>query len=219
MTTKMTAQTLVNEYYESFANYSRPRKAAFKARVTRLAKQYNVDSPEATLLGTVIEDLGMEVEFSTDPLNKEIIPPVFRLQLIRDGSPSRDRKQITSPLQAASMLAPYLEVQDRENLVILMMDIKGSVIGMSIVATGTIDSALVSTREVFKPALIANAKSIILGHNHPSGDPTPSPEDVIITTNLVKAGELLEVDVLDHVIIGDDGRSASLNEMGLMDNN
>jgi DNA repair protein RadC len=104
---------------------------------------------------------------------------------------------------------------DREYFVVLMLDTKNRVIGLNTVHIGTINSSLVSTRETFKPALLANATAVILAHNHPSGDPTPSPEDVAVTRKLVEAGQLLDIEVLDHIIIGDEGRSVSLKDRGL----
>ena len=80
---------------------------------------------------------------------------------------------------------------------------------------GNVNSSVVREAEVLRPAVRDNAPSIILVHNHPSGDPTPSAEDVLITKNLVAAGKLLSIEVLDHVVIGSGGRYVSLNEKGL----
>jgi DNA repair protein RadC len=84
------------------------------------------------------------------------------------------------------------------------------------VSVGDLSSALVHPREVFKPAILSNAASVILAHNHPSGDPQPSPEDCAVTRRLQEAGQILGIEVLDHVIIGDASRWASLREKGLM---
>ncbi len=104
---------------------------------------------------------------------------------------------------------------DREHLVIMMLDCRMNVIGINTVAIGSLTSMLVSPREVFKPALLSNAASIMLAHNHPSGDPTPSPEDVTITQNLAQAGDYLDIFINDHIIVGADGRYVSLKERGL----
>jgi DNA repair protein RadC len=81
------------------------------------------------------------------------------------------------------------------------------------VSRGTLDATLVHPREVFKAALLANAATIVLAHNHPSGNPAPSPDDMALTRRLIDAGRLLGVDVLDHIVIGD-GRYVSFRERG-----
>jgi len=101
-----------------------------------------------------------------------------------------------------------------EEVLALHLDARHNLIGLHRVSQGTLDSAPVHPREVFKVALLANAASIILAHNHPSGDPTPSDEDVLLTRRLVAAGELLGVGVLDHIVIGQDGAFCSLRESG-----
>jgi RadC-like JAB domain len=82
------------------------------------------------------------------------------------------------------------------------------------VSRGVLDASLVHPREIFKPAVLSNAAAIVIGHNHPSGDPTPSHDDLELTARLVKAGQLLGIEVLDHIIIGHDGRYCSLRELG-----
>jgi DNA repair protein RadC len=115
-----------------------------------------------------------------------------------------------------ALLRRYLEHEDREHFVTLMLDVKNQVIGIHTVSIGNLNSAIVSPREVFKAAILANAASIILGHNHPSGDTTPSPEDIQVTEVLHHAGTLLHIDVLDHVIIGEEGAFCSLRRDGKM---
>ena len=98
---------------------------------------------------------------------------------------------------------------------ILWLSTKHRVIAYHEVSRGTLDATLVHPREVFKAALLANAAAIVLCHNHPSGEPTPSPDDLQLTRRLVGAGALLGVDVLDHVIVGD-GRYYSFKESGCL---
>lgn len=129
--------------------------------------------------------------------------PVYRIQLVKDSSCSSGVKAISSPADVYDILNAYMHGLDRENFVVLLLDTKNKVIGLNTVSVGTLNSALVHPREVFKPAILSNAASVILGHNHPSGDTTPSKQDIEITHNLVKAGDLLNIAVLDHVIIGD----------------
>ena len=151
----------------------------------------------------------------TQPIN--LPAPMWRIQLIREGGASAraKRPQIHSPADVAALLLDYLSLLDREHLVVAMLDTKNRVIGFNTVTIGNINSAIVSARETFKPALLANATSIILAHNHPSGDPSPSPEDVRVTRELAEAGRLLGIELLDHLVIGDSGY-VSLKERGLL---
>lgn len=143
--------------------------------------------------------------------------PVYTVFLRRsDVLPVRERPVIRSPVDVSHVMADYLRGTDREHFVILMLDTKNAVIGINTVSIGILDLALVHPREVYKPAILANAASIVLAHNHPSGDPTPSPEDRIITERLTEAGKILGIDVLDHVVIGAAGKFTSLKERGLI---
>jgi DNA repair protein RadC len=96
---------------------------------------------------------------------------------------------------------PYV-CPDRECLVVLLLNTRRRVKGHHIVSLGTIDTILVHPREVFRVAIIANAAAIVLAHNHPSGDATPSEADIKVTRDLIRAGQLLRIEVLDHVIVG-----------------
>ena len=96
-----------------------------------------------------------------------------------------------------------------------MLNTKNEVLSIQEIYVGNVNSSVVRPAEVIRPAVRDNAPSIIIVHNHPSGDPTPSPEDVSITQELVAAGRLLGVEVLDHVVIGSGNRFVSLNEKGL----
>lgn len=101
----------------------------------------------------------------------------------------------------------------QEVFVIIMLDSKGGIIGYSEISRGTLNSSMVHPREVFKPAIIQNAFGIIAIHNHPSGDPTPSKEDIEVTDRLREAGKLIGIELFDHVIIGNCEKS-SLKEHG-----
>lgn len=138
--------------------------------------------------------------------------PVYRVRLVRESS--RKVPSLDGPEDAVSVLQSFLEDEDREHFVSLMLDAKNRIIGVHTVSIGTLTCALVSPREVFKAAILANACSIIVAHNHPSGDPDPSPEDLHITEQLAKAGKLLDIELLDHVIVGEDGSYTSLRLSG-----
>jgi DNA repair protein RadC len=104
---------------------------------------------------------------------------------------------------------------DQEHLKVLLLNTKNEVMSTQEIYVGNVNSAVVRVAEVFRPAIRDNAPSIIVAHNHPSGDPTPSPEDVAITRELVAAGKLLGIELLDHVVIGSGNRYISLNEKRL----
>src|SRR6266516_418774 len=133
--------------------------------------------------------------------------PIYKVSLVREGRVSCYAQQIRSSANASMILHTYLADVDREHFVILLLDQKNQVIGLNTVSSGSLTASVVHPREVFKPAILSNAASIVCGHNHPSGDCQPSREDRALTQRLVEAGKLLGISVLDHVIIGD-GTSA-----------
>ena len=92
---------------------------------------------------------------------------------------------------------------DREQIRVVMLDTRNGVIDTEIVSIGTINSCIGHPREIFKSAIVKSAASIIIVHNHPSGDPSPSPEDFALTKRLIEVGKFLGIEVLDHVVIGD----------------
>lgn len=128
--------------------------------------------------------------------------------------PEIDRK-MNSPEKAVILGKQYLRLheQTEEYLYMLCVNVKLEVTGIFELSHGNVNSSIVSVREMFQKALLANAVSIIVMHNHPSGDPKPSIEDIKVTERMVKAGELLGVQVLDHIIVGRPGYS-SLKEKG-----
>ncbi len=131
------------------------------------------------------------------------------------------RLPINEPAQAAACVREEFRSADREVFRVLLLDTKNRLLGITQVSVGTVNASLVEPREVFKDAIAHSATSVILAHNHPSGDPTPSSEDVAVTKRLIKAGEIVGIPVHDHIIIGQ--RSAgrqtdycSLRELGLI---
>ena len=108
-----------------------------------------------------------------------------------------------TPLKIATFLRSLLDHEAIEVFVLVCLNTKHGLVAYHELSRGTLDSTSVHPREVFKTALLANSASVVLGHNHPSGDPTPSPDDLALTDRLARAGELLGVKVLDHVILGD----------------
>lgn len=141
--------------------------------------------------------------------------PTFELALIREKSYPADRKKISNPDDAYRIARLELDDAPNEKFLVIMLTTKNSVIGTSIVSTGVLNASLVSPREIFQRAILSNAASLICVHNHPSGDPTASSEDITLTKKLAEAGNLLNIPILDHVIIGD-GRYISLKEKGVI---
>ena len=131
------------------------------------------------------------------------------------GSHPSQRPSIHTPADTAELLAPFMDHLDHEELWVILLDIKNRVKKLVKLYQGTISSSNVRVAEVFHEAVIENAPQIIVVHNHPSGDPVPSPEDVQVTRSIVQAGKLLEITVLDHIVIGAQGRWMSLRERGL----
>jgi DNA repair protein RadC len=125
-----------------------------------------------------------------------------------------ERPTINSPADAAALVQYEMSALEQEHLRVFLMDTKNHVLDIVEVYRGSVNMSQVRIGEVFKAAIRRNATAVIVVHNHPSGDPTPSPDDVAVTRALVQAGKLLDVDVLDHLIIGQ-GRFVSLKERGL----
>ena len=132
-----------------------------------------------------------------------------------------DRK-IRTPQEASDAVSPVLSTLSQEAFVVLSLDSKNGMRSSEISTIGILDATLIHPREVFKIAISKNAAAIIVVHNHPSGDPTPSAEDVRITKTLVQAGHILNIPVLDHVVIGKPdattgrGEFISMREAGLV---
>lgn len=125
-----------------------------------------------------------------------------------------DRPTIQAPAQAAELLMYEMGALEKEHLRVLLLDTRNRLQRIVEVYQGSLNSSLIRIAEVFRDAVRANSASIIVAHNHPSGDPSPSPEDVAVTKALIEAGKLLDIEVLDHLIIGK-GRYVSIKSRGL----
>ena len=132
-----------------------------------------------------------------------------------EGRPVAIGRTLTTPRESASVLMPLLQHEASEVFAVLFLSTRHHVIAYHEVGRGTLDTVLVTPREVFKAAILANAAAVILCHSHPSGDPTPSPDDVALTRRLGAAGTLLGIEVLDHIIVADDAY-VSLRERGCL---
>ncbi|GIP22414.1 MULTISPECIES: DNA repair protein RadC [Paenibacillus] len=126
-----------------------------------------------------------------------------------------DRIVIRSPRDAANFLMEQLRYLQKEHFVCLFLNTKNHIIAQETLSMGSLNASIVHPREVFRAAIKCSSASVVCAHNHPSGDPTPSPEDIQITQRLCEAGQIVGIDVLDHIVIGD-GDFVSLKEQGLM---
>ena len=127
---------------------------------------------------------------------------------------SDERFQIRSSADAATLLMPEMSLLEQEHLKVILLDTRNRVITIVTVYVGSLNMSIVRSGELFREAIRLNAAAIIIAHNHPSGDPAPSPEDVSLTRNIIAAGQLLDIELLDHVVIGQQ-RFVSLKERGL----
>ncbi|MEI6289195.1 MAG: DNA repair protein RadC [Chloroflexota bacterium] len=125
-----------------------------------------------------------------------------------------ERPAINSPADAADLVRYEMSALEQEHLRVMLLDRRNKVMEISEIYRGSVNSSQVRVGEVFKEAVRKNASSLIIIHNHPSGDPTPSPDDVAVTRAIIQAGKLLDIDVLDHLVIGE-GKWVSLKERGL----
>ena len=133
------------------------------------------------------------------------------------NDPRLDKRRIENPEDVFEILGDEMSLFTQEHLKVVLLDTKNRVMEVQEVYIGNVNSSQIRASEVFRAAVKANATSIVVVHNHPSGNPTPSSQDRAVTTDLVKAGNLLGIDVLDHVIIGhpDEKGFVSLKEQGI----
>lgn len=141
---------------------------------------------------------------------------MFELKVVRERRPHYGiAGNLRTSADVYKAFHERFDRSDREEFLVVPLDGKNRALGFHVVSVGTLTASLVHPREVFKIVLLANAAAIIVVHNHPSGDPTPSAEDIAITQRLQEAGDLLGIRILDHVVIGD-GRYVSFADDGLL---
>lgn len=137
-----------------------------------------------------------------------------RIEMVKEKV-VRYPEQITTAAKAAEVLKMVIGNTDRETAAVLCLNTKNKINAINIVSVGTVNAVVTHPREVFKAAILSNATGLIFAHNHPSGDPTPSEEDEEITKRLIAAGDLLGIDVLDSIILGDGFYSFREEKCGL----
>ena len=148
---------------------------------------------------------------------QQIMIPRYGIRLVKESHIIYDKGRITGSEVVCDLMQTIgLHEQAGEEFHSVYLNTKNEVVGMEMISKGTLNASLVHPREVFKGALLANANALILAHNHPSGDVQPSAADKKVTEGLVKAGNILDVKVLDHVIIGSKGGFYSFREHSLI---
>ena len=125
----------------------------------------------------------------------------------------RDRQQVMSARDVAEFLVPQFGTRPVEQFGVVLLDTKHRILRTTLLSVGTLDASIVHPREVFRAAASAGAAALVLFHNHPSGDPTPSEDDVVLTRRMLRAGDVMGISVLDHVIVAEN-RFCSLKERG-----
>ncbi len=181
------AVTLGQRLLSKFGGLSGLHRAPFE----ELVDQYGLGEAKASQIKAAIE-LGRRLTLETP----------------------EERPAINSPADAAALVQYEMSALEQEHLRVILLDRRNRVMETAEVYKGSVSSSQIRIGEVFKEAIRKNASALVVIHNHPSGDPTPSPDDVAVTRAIVQAGKLLDVEVLDHLVIGQ-GKWISLKERGL----
>jgi len=143
--------------------------------------------------------------------------PVFKVTLVREGKIPWGETRMRNSQMVSALLHQYLDGVDREHLCLVLLNQKNEIVGVSTISIGSLTASVAHPREIFKVAILANCASIILAHNHPSGDPLPSQEDRALTARLKECGKLLGIPLVDSIIIGDGNeRYFSFADEGLL---
>lgn len=156
-----------------------------------MATRYSPKNPTVSIVN------GMDL---TNPL----FIPRYTLQLVPGNVRPDPPVLIRDSTRAATILRPLFHGLDREQFLVACLDAKHAIIGVNVVSIGSLTLSIVHPREVFKPAILLNSAAIICAHNHPSGDPAPSSEDIVLIARLRQAGDLIGITILDHIILGDE---------------
>lgn len=142
---------------------------------------------------------------------------VVNIQMVRERTVLYNGNRLTAPHQAAEAFTTLVGLPDREYFVAMHLDGKNKIQSVSVISQGSLNQSIVHPREVFKAAILSNAAAVIVVHNHPTGDLTPSQEDIAITKRLKDAGDIMGIRILDHIIVNTDtGDFNSFVEKGLM---
>lgn len=171
-------------------------------------KVYEVQPPQQ--LELLEERISMEKPVKVLPAKRVNI---VSLKLVKESSILYKERSVRSPEDGYKLLKQFLEDADREHFIVVSLNTKNQPVSINVCHIGSLNASIVHPREVMKSAILSNAASIIVGHNHPSGRVEPSKEDIEVTKRLVEAGKIIGIDVLDHIIVGDETYT-SLKEKG-----
>lgn len=138
---------------------------------------------------------------------------IVSVKLVKESSLLYRERSVRSPEDGYQLMKLFLADKDREHFIVASLDTKNQPVSINVCHIGSLNASIVHPREVMKSAILSNAASIIVGHNHPSGLPEPSREDIEVTKRLAEAGKIIGIDVLDHIIVGDES-FISLKEKG-----
>ncbi|HDR8065779.1 TPA: DNA repair protein RadC [Bacillus cereus] len=127
---------------------------------------------------------------------------IVSLKMVREHSIMYPKRNVRSPEDAFNLLQTFLDELDREHFVVVCLDTKNQPTAINVCHMGSLNASIVHPREVLKVAILSNSASILLAHNHPSTDPSPSKEDIEVTKRLLEACEIIGIEILDHLIIG-----------------
>ena len=173
----------------------------------RILSQYNLRQLSTINIAQLVKIHGIKESKAAQ------ITACFEIARRLESFNEEAKPRINSPEDVYRRIYPRMREQKKENFIELCLDTKNQIIREETISIGSLNANIVHPREVFKTALAVSAAHIIVAHNHPSGDPTPSREDIEVTKKLIEAGEIIGINVLDHVIIGD-GRHFSMKEAG-----
>ncbi|MFF3100946.1 JAB domain-containing protein [Viridibacillus arvi] len=140
---------------------------------------------------------------------------IVRVQLVKEKSLLYSNRTVRSPQNGAELFREFLGEVDREHFLVMCLNTKNEPTHLNTVHIGSLNASIVHPREVIKPAILSNAASIMVCHNHPSGNCEPSPEDIEVTKRLQEVGEIVGIELLDHIILGE-GSYLSFREKGYM---
>lgn len=166
-----------------------------------LADEILATFSEETLLEIEVEEL-TKIKGIKEAKASKIVASLQLGKRIKEKILNKKKYQINSNEDAYEFIKDTIGLKDREYFYTILLNNKNEVISKELISIGDLSSSIVNPREVFKPAIKKSAKSMILAHNHPSGNPSPSKADLLITHRLIDAGEILDITVLDHLIIG-----------------
>lgn len=174
----------------------------------------NHNGRQANLFAPGEVDLESTPGYPTIILPPKLRVPVFGIRLIRE----RDHltEQVLTPADVARVACELLEGQDREVFLVIGLSTSNRIIGAHVAHVGTLDASVASPREIYKFALLTNARSVICVHNHPSGNLEPSRADIQVSKQIQAAGKALDIPLMDSLIVGYDGQYTSLAERGLL---